>query len=244
MSRWTELLREVERKDARLAADLAREYKVLSERRAFGLNFERHVPETVELPGRPIRRGDKVRFLPARGVSGGSVDDSDSGAWHRSSRTDRRPRLPGSSGRARSEVEPETATRPSTISSSSPSSATRSTRASSRRARSSAAATSRSTRSSTPRTSTRSRRCSSRTRARSTAIYIDPPYNTGAKDWKYNNDYVDADDLYRHSKWLAFMERRLLLAKQLLNPADSVLIVTIDENEVHRLRLLLEQTFP
>jgi adenine-specific DNA-methyltransferase len=75
------------------------------------------------------------------------------------------------------------------------------------------------------------------------AIYIDPPYNTGAKDWKYNNDYVEGDDLYRHSKWLAFMERRLLLAKELLNPDDSVLIVTIDEKEVHRLGLLLEQTF-
>ncbi len=74
MSRLTDLLREVERKDARLAADLAREYKILSERRAFGLNFERHVPETVELPGRPIRRGDKVRFLPERGTAAGSVD--------------------------------------------------------------------------------------------------------------------------------------------------------------------------
>lgn len=44
-------------------------------------------------------------------------------------------------------------------------------------------------------------------------IYIDPPYNTGAKDWKYNNDYVDSNDTYRHSKWLAMMERRLKLAK-------------------------------
>lgn len=75
-------------------------------------------------------------------------------------------------------------------------------------------------------------------------IYIDPPYNTGAKDWKYNNDYVEGDDLYRHSKWLAFMERRLQLAKDLLNPEDSVLIVTIDEKEYLRLGLLLEQTFP
>ena len=74
-------------------------------------------------------------------------------------------------------------------------------------------------------------------------IYIDPPYNTGARDWKYNNDYVDADDAYRHSKWLAFMERRLKLAKDLLNPDDSVLIVTIDEKEYHRLGLLLEQFF-
>ena len=74
-------------------------------------------------------------------------------------------------------------------------------------------------------------------------IYIDPPYNTGARDWKYNNDYVGADDAYRHSKWLAFMERRLKLAKQLLNPNDSVLIVTIDEKEYLRLGLLLESVF-
>ncbi len=75
------------------------------------------------------------------------------------------------------------------------------------------------------------------------AIYVDPPYNTGAKDWKYNNDYVEGDDLYRHSKWLAFMERRFRIAKELLNPSNSVLIVTIDEKEYLRLGLLLEQTF-
>lgn len=75
------------------------------------------------------------------------------------------------------------------------------------------------------------------------AIYIDPPYNTRDKDWKYNNDYVDSDDVYRHSKWLAMMQRRLDLAKQLLNPQNSVLIVTIDQNEVHRLALLLEKMF-
>jgi adenine-specific DNA-methyltransferase len=75
-------------------------------------------------------------------------------------------------------------------------------------------------------------------------IYIDPPYNSGARDWKYNNDYVDDNDAYRHSKWLAFMERRLRLAKELLNPEDSVLIVTIDEKEYLRLGMLLEQMFP
>jgi adenine-specific DNA-methyltransferase len=74
-------------------------------------------------------------------------------------------------------------------------------------------------------------------------IYIDPPYNSGAKDWKYNNDYVDGVDRYRHSKWLAMMKRRLDLAKHLLNPADSVLIVTIDEKECVRLGMLLEQIF-
>jgi adenine-specific DNA-methyltransferase len=75
-------------------------------------------------------------------------------------------------------------------------------------------------------------------------IYIDPPYNTGARDWKYNNDYVDGNDGWRHSKWLAFMERRLLIAKRLLNPAASILIVTIDEKEVLHLGILLEQVFP
>lgn len=75
-------------------------------------------------------------------------------------------------------------------------------------------------------------------------IYIDPPYNTGARDWKYNNDYVDASDRYRHSKWLSMMKRRLLLAKKLLNPNDSVLICTIDEKEYLHLGCLLEELFP
>lgn len=75
-------------------------------------------------------------------------------------------------------------------------------------------------------------------------IYIDPPYNTGARDWKYNNDYVDSSDQYRHSKWLSMMEKRLRLAKKLLNPKDSVLIVTIDEKEYNHLGCLLEELFP
>ena len=74
-------------------------------------------------------------------------------------------------------------------------------------------------------------------------IYIDPPYNTGAKDWKYNNDYVDSADVYRHSKWLSMMEKRLKRAKKLLNPQDSVLIVTIDEKEYLHLGCLLEEIF-
>lgn len=74
-------------------------------------------------------------------------------------------------------------------------------------------------------------------------IYIDPPYNTGARDWKYNNDYVDSNDAWRHSKWLSMMERRLRLAKRLLKP-DGVLIVTIDEHEVHNLGVLLGDVLP
>lgn len=75
-------------------------------------------------------------------------------------------------------------------------------------------------------------------------IYIDPPYNTGARDWKYNNDYVDGSDAYRHSKWLSFMQKRLKIAKRLLNPEGSVLIVTIDEKEYLHLGCLLEDVFP
>ncbi len=74
-------------------------------------------------------------------------------------------------------------------------------------------------------------------------IYIDPPYNTGARDWKYNNDYVDGNDTYRHSKWLSMMQKRLRIAKRLLNPADSVLIITIDEKEYLHLGCLLEEMF-
>lgn len=75
-------------------------------------------------------------------------------------------------------------------------------------------------------------------------IYIDPPYNKGNKDWKYNNDYVDENDAYRHSKWLSMMKERLLIAKHLLNPEDSVLIITIDEKEYAHLACLLEELFP
>lgn len=74
-------------------------------------------------------------------------------------------------------------------------------------------------------------------------IYLDPPYNTGNRDWSYNNDYVDSADTFRPSKWLAFMERRLRIARRLLRP-DGVLVVTIDENEVHHLGMLLRQLFP
>lgn len=73
-------------------------------------------------------------------------------------------------------------------------------------------------------------------------IYIDPPYNTRAKDWKYNNDYVEVTDSFRHSKWLSMMDKRLRLAKQLLR-ADGVMIITIDDNEYASLSLLLEELF-
>ena len=74
------------------------------------------------------------------------------------------------------------------------------------------------------------------------AIYIDPPFNTGARNWKYNNDYVDKNDTFRHSKWISMMEKRLKLAKPLLKD-DGVLICAIDENELWHLGMLLEELF-
>ena len=73
-------------------------------------------------------------------------------------------------------------------------------------------------------------------------IYIDPPYNTGAKDWKYNNDYVDGEDSYRHTKWLSFMAHRLRISKDLLSP-EGIICVTIDDYEMPRLWLLIEEIF-
>jgi DNA modification methylase len=74
------------------------------------------------------------------------------------------------------------------------------------------------------------------------AIYIDPPYNTGAKDWKYNNDYVDGEDTYRHSKWLSFMSHRLEITKNLLS-REGIICCTIDDYELPRLTILMEEIF-
>jgi len=74
-------------------------------------------------------------------------------------------------------------------------------------------------------------------------IYIDPPYNTGARDWKYNNDYVDINDTYRHSKWISMMNNRLKIAKNLLK-SNGVLICTIDKNENATILMLLAEVFP
>ena len=73
-------------------------------------------------------------------------------------------------------------------------------------------------------------------------IYIDPPYNTGNKDFVYNDRYVDKDDLWRHSKWCEFMFQRLTLAKDLLRQ-DGVIVVSIDDNEVFALGMILKRVF-
>lgn len=240
MSRLTDLIRETKDRDPDLGAELEREFSALAGRRAFGLNFERHRPEAVELPQRPVRRGDKVRVLPERG----STEKGDQRLWRvakiRKVKGDRLadlellddpeetvdghsaddlvvvaefrdPIYPGLAHTGR--VQRGGPEKPAhTVINGENFHVLKAL------------------------TYTH--------RGKVDCIYIDPPYNTGAKDWKYNNDYVEGDDLYRHSKWLAFMERRLLLAKELLNPEDSVVIVAIDEKEYLRLGLLLEQTFP
>jgi adenine-specific DNA-methyltransferase len=73
-------------------------------------------------------------------------------------------------------------------------------------------------------------------------IYIDPPYNNGDKNWKYNNDYIDKNDRFRHSKWLSMMDKRLKHAKRLLKD-DGVLVCAIDKNEQAHLGVLLEDIF-
>ncbi|MBF6177508.1 site-specific DNA-methyltransferase [Nocardia otitidiscaviarum] len=231
------LLARVEASDPATAKELRRHVETLTSRRQFGLNFERHVPEQVQLVGRSISVGDKVRFIPPRGEAKTESDAT----WLVTNIT-------GPNGaRIAGLLDPKTKaeiTRPvddlvfvadfrepiypglvstgkverggdkpfHTV-----------IQAENYHALEAVLFTHQS---------------------KVDCIYIDPPYNTGARDWKYNNNYVDGEDSYRHSKWLAFMERRLKLAKRLLNPIDSVLIVTIDEKEYLRLGLLLEQIFP
>lgn len=236
MSRLSDLIAQIKAKDPQLGADLDREYNALASRRSFGLNFERHRPEAVELPLRPIRKGDKVRVLPERG----STKKGDQRLWvvqkinKEGEKKIAALTLPDGS-ESQSVIlddlivvaEFKDTIYPGLIS--------------------------------TGKVSRGGGKpyhtvingenyhvleaLTYTHRGKIDAIYIDPPYNTGAKDWKYNNDYVEDEDLYRHSKWLAMMERRLLVAKKLLNPNDSVLIATIDEKEYLRLGLLLEQIF-
>jgi adenine-specific DNA-methyltransferase len=237
MSRLTDLIAQAKAKNAQLGTDLEREFKALSSRLPFGLNFERHSPEAVELPLRPLRKGDKVRILPERG----STTKGDQHLWqvkaiHKANKVADLEPLDGAQAEAQSAAladlvvvaEFRDIIYPGLVS------------------------TGKVQRGGDKPFHTIIngenyhvlKALTFTHRGKVDVIYIDPPYNTGAKDWKYNNDYVEGDDLYRHSKWLAMMERRLLVARELLNPRASALIVTIDEKEVNRLGLLLEQVFP
>lgn len=239
MSRLTDLIAQAKANNPTLGQELEREFRVLSSRRSFGLNFERHLPESVELPGRPVRQGDKVRVLPPRG----STANGDQRLWKVLGfvRTEKvklaQIVLLNTDKREQQDVPVEDLVvvaesldyiYPGLVSTG------------------------------------KVERGDDKPfhtvingenfhvlealtfthRGKIDAIYIDPPYNSGATDWKYNNNYVGKDDLFRHSKWLAFIERRLEVAKLLLNPERSALICTIDEKEFLNLGLLLQQTFP
>lgn len=73
-------------------------------------------------------------------------------------------------------------------------------------------------------------------------IYIDPPYNTGSDDFIYNDKIIDNEDGYKHSKWLSFMEKRLRIAKELLND-KGIIFISIDDNEIAQLKLLCDDIF-
>jgi len=241
MSKLTDLIGMVAQKDPALAEELRKEFDVYSNRRVFGLNFERHMPETVRLYNRPIHRGDKVNILPPRGKKEKaenkriwiveSISEETDGIVAKLESVNRESEQKDSLSVAIDDLVAVAAF-------------------------------------SEPiypglQETGRVERGGDKPyqvvingenyhaletllyayEGKVDCIYIDPPYNTGDKSWKYNNDYVDSEDAYRHSKWLAFMERRLKLAKRLLDPENSVLIVTIDEKEYLRLGLLLEQVF-
>lgn len=241
MSRLSDLIEQVGTLNPELAKELNDEVSEYAKRRPFGLNFERHTPESVRLWNRPVRLGDYVNVLPPRGGREMAdshvlwrvveIDDDGKTAHLMPAVENKEEQSQGMLAnmddlvvvaRFKDPIYPglkETG---------------------------------------------RVERGGDKPyqvvingenfhaletlmypyEGKVDCIYIDPPYNTGAKDWKYNNDYVDGNDQYAHSKWLAMMERRLKLAKRLLNPEKSVLICTIDEKEVHRLALLLEQIFP
>lgn len=233
MSRLSDLLRTLEQLDPKLARDLGDEIRPLQKRLPFGLNFERHAPEAVELAGHRVRKGNKVRVLPPRGssergdqrlwrvdsISGGIAEVSMPNGEDREAQSARvddlilvaefRDRIyPGL--RPDGTVEQGGDKPFHTVINGE---------------------------------NFHVLELLTFTHERSVdAIYIDPPYNSGARDWKYNNDYVDDRDAYRHSKWLAFMERRLTLARRLLKETGT-LVVTIDEHEVVRLGALLGQVF-
>lgn len=239
MSRLSDLIRQAKATDSQLGADLEREFRALTKRRSFGLVFERHQPEAVELAGRPVRKGDKVHILPPRG----SRSRGDQRLWAVTGFEGRGENRSAKLVEAGQVEEPESTVAlvadlvvvaefrdhiyPGLIE------------------------TGRVERGGDKPFHTvinaenfhALEMLTYTHRHAIDAIYIDPPYNTGAKDWKYNNDYVESDDDYRHSKWLAMMERRLLIARELLAP-NGALVVTIDEHEVHRLGVLLDDVLP
>ncbi|MFI5931991.1 DNA methyltransferase [Actinoplanes sp. NPDC051494] len=230
------LVKRVEVTDPALARELRKQLEAITRRREFGLVFERHLPEAVTLANRRIAAGDKVRFLPPRGRTGVESDAT----WTVT-------RVSGAKGaRVADLVDPRT-------------------REETSRAVEDLVYLADFRDPVYPGLELMERVGNGGDTPAHVVIngenfhaleallfahqgtvdvlYIDPPYNTGGKSsWLYNDNYVDGDDAYKHSKWLAFMERRLRLARKLLRDT-GVLFVSIDDAEQHRLRMLLDQVF-
>ena len=227
------LLRRVGKLDPALADQLTVEIKTITGGRELGLVFDRHIPETVELPGRKVRAFDKVRVRDSgdqttwlvtevRHDKTGQVADLTNTSDDTDTRTERVVDLVGAAD-FRDPIYPGLR-----------SDGDRIERGGDNKPFHAVI---------TAENYHALEALKFAYAGKVDCIYIDPPYNKLNKDWKYNNHFVDPDDPYAPSMWLAFMERRLKLAERLLNPANSVLIVTIDEKECQRLGLLLEQVF-
>ena len=230
------LLERVESTDPATAKELRRHIDSLQGRRQFGLNFERHTPESVALTGRPISVGDKVRFLPERGKAAAESDAT----WLVTALSGPKgakiaelldPKTNGEASRAVEDLVFVADFRdpiyPGLVQSGEPV-----LRGGDKPFHSVINGENFHVLEALEFTSQGAVDC----------IYIDPPYNTGTSDWIYNDKHVDPTDAYIHSKWLAFIERRLLLAKRLLKPT-GVIIVAIGDDEHHRLRMLMDQVF-
>ena len=205
MPRLADLIEQVKQHDPQLGADLEREFRALSARRAFGLNFERHSPETIELPQRAVRRGDKVRVLPDRGsaVRGSKelwrVIKIDGTGPAKAASIE----LIGETGQERRVVLADDLVVVAEFNDLIyPGLATAGKVAQS---------------GSKPFHSVISgenyhvlKALTYTHQGKIDAIYIDPPSNHRPRDWKYNNDYVEPTTLPALAEWLAFMERRLL----------------------------------
>ena len=231
------LLARVEGSDPATAKELRRHIDVLQSRRQFGLNFERHIPESVDLVGRSISVGDKVRFLPPRG----EAEVGSTGSWIVTAVTGPKSRRVANlvdlktteeTSRAlqdlgyvadfRDPIYPGLKRSGEPVLRGSDKPFHTVINAENYHALEALLFT---------------------YQGKVDCIYIDPPYNTGGKgSWLYSDNYVDTDDQYKHSKWLAFMERRLKLAKKLLKLSGAIM-VSIGDDEQHRLRMLMDQVF-
>lgn len=226
MAKIEDLISEIP--DARLREEIAREVAALKKQKKFGLVFEEHIPEQVQLPGLPVKPGARV---VKRGGNNKEVFVAE--AVHRNGRTSLRSENGGEEAETVATKDLVVIKRfgepiyPTLVP------VARLTRAEGKPYHTIINADN-------FHALQLLLYCYA---GQVDLIYIDPPYNTGARDWKYNNDYVDSNDQWRHSKWLSMMKKRLSLAKRLLRD-DGILVCTIDDHEVYHLGCLLEETFP